>query len=413
MANYRNILSIIISFACSLSVAGQTNMFDKKVHIGNGIYKVSSNDRWGLVDKDDNLKLSIEYKEPLFMNGRAVLIKYGSDQIEGVLDSVGRIRQTPPYYVNIAYPFVTDGMLAVKEKPDGEWGFLDVDRGKLLTVNINGFKSNKNKVLKALGINGKNVKGSFVFDFVAPFVEGMSAVHTVKTGWHHIDKDGNERFKNPESKPTMFRSSVHAGESVLFDDRGIVLCRETPDHNAGIIKYIDNEYEVKNYNKGLMYPYSIRTNGSKLTLNMKFQADKYENAATGDSIILIERPKVVKKIKEEPKDSFTLARDIKVSLEKKSVSAGAKGTAAVTVNISNDSEFDSKELSVSIDVNGAAKSWSGAIAAGMSQDITLYVPAKFTAVSISRDVEWKVVCEGQEISGSDTISIKRYKPSRR
>lgn len=69
-------------------------------------------------------------------------------------------------------------------------------------------------------------------------------------------------------------------------------------------------------------------------LNTKFQADKYENVHSGDSIIFIERPPVIQKV-EEPKDSFILDRDIKVTLSKKSVSAGAKGTAAITVNISN------------------------------------------------------------------------------
>lgn len=409
---YKKILFVVISFMFCLFSLAQISRFDEKVDLGNGLFKVKANNRWGLVDKNDNLILSIEYNEPLFMNGKAVLSKYGSQQIAGIVDSIGNFRETLPYYVNVGYPFVTDGMLAVRETPNGEWGFLNTDTGELLTVNFKGFKSGKNNVLKALGINGKGVKGSFVFDFVAPFVEGLAVVHTEKTGWHHIDKNGQERLKNPSLKSTMFRTSIHDGEAVIFDDRGIVLCMEDPTGNAGIIKYVDENYEVKNYNVGLHYPYVVQTNGSKLFLNTKFQADKYENAQTGDSIIFIERPPVIQKV-EEPKDSFILDRDIKVTLSKKSVSAGAKGTAAITVSISNVGEFDSKDISISINVNGTKKSWEGTIAVGATQQITLYVPAKFSAASISRDIEWTVVCGENSITGSDKVSIKRYKPSRR
>lgn len=408
----RKLLAVFLTSIFCLSLSAQTGVFDEKVYLGNGRYKVKTNNKWGIVDEDDNLKLSIEYNEPIFMDGKAVVSKFGSQQISGIIDTEGNFMKTPPYYINMAYPFVTDGMLAVRENPNGQWGFLNTETGELLTVDFKGAKS-KNKVLKALGINGKGVKGTFVLDFVAPFVEGLAVVYTEKTGWHHIDKNGQERLKNSNQKPTMFRTSIHNGETVIFDeDWGIALCKEAPDGNAGLFYQIDDGYELKNYSVGLHYPYVIQTNGSKLILNTEFQADKYENAQTGDSIIFIERPPVVEKI-ETPKDSFILDRDIEVALSKRSVSAGAKGTAAITVDISNIGEFESGDLSVSINVNGTKKSWTGVIAVGATQQITLYVPAKFSATSISRDVEWTVECGENKINGSDTISIKRYKPSRR
>lgn len=410
---YKNVLLVVVSIFCCLSLSAQTSKFDEQVDLGNGLFKVKANDRWGLVDKNGNLILSIEYNEPLFMNGKAVLSKYGSQQIAGIVDSIGNFRETLPYYVNLDYPFVTDDMLAVRETPNGEWGFLNIENGELLTVNFKGFKPGKNKALKALGINGKGVKGAFVFDFVAPFSEGLAVVHTDKTGWHHIDKNGQERLKNPSLKPTMFRTSIHDGEALIFDDRGIVLCMEDPTGNAGIIKYVADDYEIKDYTVGLHCPYIVQTNGSKLFLNNKFQADKYEDAHTGDSIIFIERPPVIIQKIEEPKDSFILDRDIKVTLSKKSISAGAKGTAAITVNVSNVGEFNSKDISVSINVHGTKKSWEGTIDIGATQQLTLYVPAKFSAASISRDVEWTVACGENSITGSDRVTIKRYKPSRR
>ena len=414
MKSLRYIFVIAISTIFTLFITAQTNMFDDKIEVGNGLYKVKSNNRWGLIDKNDNLILSIEYNEPLFMDGIAIVTKYGSEQINGIIDSIGNFKATPPYYINIDYPYVTDGMLAVRETLNGKWGFLNINNGQLLTVNFKGYKPGKDKALKALGINGKDVKGDFVFDFVAPFVEGIASVHTEKTGWHHIDKNGQERFKNPNQKPTILRTSLHNGEAVIFEDRGIVLCKEDPNGNAGIVKYIDDKYEVKNYSRNLRYPYVIDINNSKLILNEKFQADKYENVATGDSIIFIERLPIVTLV-EEPQDtdSFTLDRDIKVTLSKKVVSAGAKGTAAVTINVTNTGEYVTPDISVSIDIHGTKKVWEGTIAIGTTQQITLYIPAKFSSASISRNVEWIVKSGEAELVGSDKVSIKRYKPSRR
>lgn len=412
MKNLKSLFTFLLSFIYCLSAPAQTSMFDKKVEMGNGLFLVMSNNRWGIVDKNDIPKLSLEYNEPLFMNGRAVVSKYGSQQIVGIVDSIGNLKKTPPYYVNASYPYITDGMLAVRETPDGKWGFLNTDTGELISVNFKGFKSGKNKLIKALGFNGKGIKGSFVFDFVAPFVEGLAVVYTEKTGWHHIDKTGLERLRNPNLKPTLFRTSIHDGTSIIFDDRGIVLCKEESNGNAAVIKYINDDYEIKNYNSGLRYPYIIQSNSSKLILNTKFQAEKFENAQTHDSIIFIARLPIIKKI-ERPKDGIVLDRKIQVTISKKNVYAGAKGTAAITVNISNNGEYNLKDISVSINVNGTQKSWNGTIDAGATQQITLYVPAKFSAAFISREVEWTVLCGENKIEGSDKVIINRYKPSRR
>lgn len=409
----KNLLVIIILFIPFISIYGGISKFDEKIDVGNGLFKVKTNNRWGLIDKDGNLKISIEYNEPLFINGYAVLTKIGSDQLEGIVDSIGNLKSTLPYYIDTNFPYVSDGMLAVKESPEGDWGFMNVENGELITVIFKGYKLNKKNLIKTIGINGKGVKGSFVFDFVAPFSEGIAVVHTEKTGWHHIDRYGTERFINPNMQPTLFRTSLHDGEAIIFDDRGIVLCKELPDNNSGIIKVISENFEIKNYANDLSFPYIINTDNSHLIINSKFQADKYENIETGDSIIFIERPPIIIPEIIEPTDSFTLDRDIKVSLSKNSVSAGVKGTATVTVNVSNIGEFDSKNLSVTVNINGIKKSWEGTIGIGTTQQITMYIPAKFSSPSISRDVEWVIKSDHNEIIGNDKVSIRRYKPSRR
>lgn len=395
----------------SIFASAQNGKYDERINIGNGLYKVKTHDRWGIVDEKENLMLSVEYNEPLFMNGKAVITLFSTNQLAGVIDSVGDFTQYPPLFINASYPFVCDNMLAVREKSTGKWGFLNTKTGELLKVQINESK-NKNKLLKSLGISGKGIKGTFIFDFVAPFVEDMAAVYSTKTGWHHIDITGKERLKNPGGTPSLFRSSLHNGECVIFAAKGIVVCKETPDNYAGIVNYLENDYEIKDYYKELSYPYVIHTNDSKLFLNSKLQADKFENFSRGDSVILIERPKIIPKI-EEKKDSFNLSRDIKVELSKKTVSVSSKGTALVTINIANIGEFESDSLNLIVTGNGSTKEWNGIIPKGATQQVSLYIPAKFSSPSISRIVSWTLKDSDSELSGEAAVTIKRYRPKRR
>lgn len=405
------ILTIIFTVITSICASAQNGNFDERINVGNGLYKVKTHDRWGIVDEQDNLMLSAEYNEPLFMNGKAVITLFGTNQLAGVIDSIGNFTQYPPLFINASYPFVSDDMLAVREKLTGNWGFLNTKTGELLKIQINGSKS-KSKLLKNLGISGKGIKGTFIFDFVAPFVEGMAAVYSTKTGWHHIDITGKERLKNSGGTPSLFRSSLHNGECVIFADKGIVVCKETPDNYAGVVNYLENDYEIKDYHNGLSYPYVIRTNGSRLILNSKLQADKFENFSRGDSVILIERPKIIPKI-EEKKDSFNLSRDIKVEISKKTVSASSKGTTSITINIANNGEFESDSLHFVVTVKGSEKKWNGIIPKGATQQVTLYISAKFSSPSISRIVSWTLKDFDDELSGEETVTIKRYRPKRR
>lgn len=411
--NIRIILAIASLLSC-LPAFPQGGGYDEKKKTVYDLFKVRSRDRWGVVDANDNLKLSVEYNEPLFQNGKAVITEYGTHRLAGVMDSVGNFTELPPYYVNPIYPFVCDGFLAVRKEPKGKWGFLNMVTGEMLKVQLKDTKG-KNDLLKKIGLQGKGLKGTFVFDFVAPFSEGMAAVYSSRTGWRHIDTNGRERLILEGSGPNLFRSSLLKGECVIFSDKGIVVCREAPDHSAGIVRYLDENYEIKDYQAGLAYPYSVGSNDFKLTLNTALQPDKYENFSRGDSVIFIPRRKVVpeKKKVEEKKDSFNFGRDIKVELAKKVVSAGSKGTAAVTVNITNSGKFDSDELHVSVSIKGAKKEWEGVIEKGDTHQVTLYIPAKFSAASISRTVSWTVGTSSSETSGSDNVTIRRYKPARR
>lgn len=403
---------IFMTMATCLCVSAQGDNFEKKEKVGEGLYKVMSHNRWGIVDDNNNLKLSLEYNEPVFMNGKAVITNFGTAQLAGIIDSAGNFKKMPPYFVDLSYPFVSEDMLAVRATETGDLGFINTSTGEMLNLQLKGFKS-KNKFLRSLGITSKGLKGIFVFEFAAPFTEGVAAVYSPKTGWLHIDKNGQERFRQTVQEPTLFRSSVHKGECVIFGEKGIVVCKETPDNHAGIINYLEPSYEMKDYHVGLIYPYVIKSDSSRLYLNTRFQAEKYENLSRGDSVILIERPKVIPVVKTvEKKDSFELARDIRVELTRKAVSAGAKGTAAVTLVIKNTGQFDSGAIQVAVNIKGTRKSWSGVLTSGDKQEITLYIPARFASSSISREVSWSVKGENDEMNGSETVTIRRYKPRR-
>lgn len=405
--NFLFILSIFVFFDAN----AQGGNYDAKIDVGNGLYKVMSHNRWGIVDSNDNLILSLEYNEPFFMNGKAVITSYGSEKLVGIIDSIGGFKQYPAYSINTGYPYVCDDMLAVRDG-NGKWGFLDTTTEELLKIKIQSSKA-KNQLLKKLGINGSGIKGTFVFDYAAPFVEGMAVVFSSKTGWHHIDKSGTERLKNPTMTPSAFRTSLHQGECVIFNDKGIVVCKETPDHIAGIINYLDSSFEIKDYHKDLVYPYVITTKGSRLFLNSKLQADKFESSTRGDSVILIERPKIVIPIVIEEVDSFNLSRDILIELEKKSVSAGSKGTAPITLHISNKGFYESDSLNFVVNVKGITKQWNGIIRPRETVKVALSIPAKFSSAAITREVTWILKNLTDEIQGSQTVTILRYKPSRR
>lgn len=407
----RLIPAIVALATCFLSHAFQGN-FDEKTDAGHGLYKVKTHDRWGIVDSKDNLKLSIEYNEPLFMNGYAVITNYGTKQLAGVIDSVGNFRALPGYYVNMAHPFVSNNMLAVRESPEGNWGFLNTRTGDLLKPRIKD-NGKKGKILKSLGLSGKGAKGSFAFDFVAPFVDGIAVVHSPKTGWHHMDTNGMERFVDTGEKPNAFRSSVYRGQCVIYGDKGIVVCKESPAHEAWIVGYLADSHDDKDFCGELSYPYMVRSGDTRLTLNSRLQAEKFENLSRGDSVILIERPKIKAAAPAKKASGFKLSRDIKVETSKKSVAANAKGSATVTVNVTNTGQTDSGELEVSVVVRGVKKEWSGTVAKGATQQISVSVPAKFSTASITCDVSFSVSDSGDELTGTDAVTIRRYKPSRR
>ena len=196
--NLKKLICNILLLTCiCVAATAQGLSYEKEVPLGRDLVAVMRQDRWGVKKTDGTLVLPVEYNEPHLMNGMAVIVKFNTDILEGVLKTDGTFVPLPDYSVERVRPFVCDGMLAVKDAK-GKWGFLNVSDGSMLGVNIKGTKKKT-----------KSIKGTFVFDRVIPFNEGIAVVYSEKNGWRHIDTSGDERFKTDES--VQLRTSVDKG----------------------------------------------------------------------------------------------------------------------------------------------------------------------------------------------------------
>lgn len=464
---------LLIALANSNYAIAQKPQYDEIVKLSDKVYKVRSGILWGLVNADGNEIFSLSLREPILRDGYIALIQTDSYKLLGVADAegnqeilsyrasdgdFGQRTVTKFYYVNPDYPFISEGYIAVRETEYGKWGYLNVATGEVLKINIPKSSNANNYALKEIGITGKGIKGKFVLDYAAPFSEGFAAVCQSASGWHHIDMNGEERFKDVNMKPTLFRSSVKDGKCVIFNDKGAVFCRETPDRYAVVNDYIAESYELKQYNDGLRPPFVIRTNGLRLLLNDKFQFDKqedfnlsgignYDNPQRPSEAISTPAPVLqtptpvdatpeptsgleqqVSNIsapvatkaepagtsKNQPKlpatqinktTGFDLLRDIKVELEESNVRIGEKKSFPVIINITNTGNNESPELLVTISVTGTKKRWSGTIDTDTTQEVSVNVPAKPTDIEEKKDVNWTVSGNGLSLSGKFVISV--------
>ena len=69
------LLLTILLASCFGICKAQGFGYDDKTDIGNGLYKVKSGEYYGIIDKNDNVVVSIEFQDILFKNGKALLTK--------------------------------------------------------------------------------------------------------------------------------------------------------------------------------------------------------------------------------------------------------------------------------------------------------------------------------------------------
>lgn len=397
------LLWLITGFVCS-PIFAQGLRFDEEVELSCGLTKVKSNNRYGLLDADGKLKLPVEFQNIVFREGRALIINFGSNHLYGYVDSLGVIKQfKEDYFLNMNYPYYSCGFVCVSDKAiGGKWGYINSDE-KLLPMEL--------KTIKSGIFTSKKMKGKFILDFAAPFNEGYAAIYAEKAGWYHIDSYGRNRFVL--DKPSQLRTTVYHGESIIYTEDGIKLYEEGNDRSAGVKIHINDKIADLHYSN--TSPTVVYSNDYKTVsvLDTLFRVEKIRwlKPEGADSIVFIAPPAIEPEII-EPTDSFTLARDITLTVVKTKVSVNAKGKTTISVTLSNKSDFDSKELYANIQCNGSAKVWHGILLKGETETIPITLSARISTPQITRKLEWKISVDNQYIDGEQTITINRYRPTK-
>ena len=390
------LLLTILLASCFGICKAQGFGYDDKTDIGNGLYKVKSGEYYGIIDKNDNVVVSIEFQDILFKNGKALLTK--NDILYGVVDSLGRAKVFDTQYrIHPKYRYIYDGYIIVGNT---KWGFI-TENGEPLRV-----KS------KLKGILSLGSKFPTMFDEVAPFVDGYAAVYLKKSGWKHIDKNGVERYAlgNKKAK-ALFRSSVYKGECIIVTNEGIKQYQENNNTSQAVVKrvlsssasapsFIQDSFVTKlTFQEGI------------LTLDSLMRVSKFETGT--DSIVFIEKPRkiVVKKV-ELPLDSLSLKEDLKVELVYKNLQANEQGKAYTEIKLVNTSNDKFEELSVALECAGATREWNGSLSGNSEVRISLNIPARFSSMSIKRNVLVEISYKDDIIELEYPVIIKRYTPVR-
>lgn len=362
--------------------------YDSKIAIGNDLYKVKSGEYYGIIDGDDNVVVSIEYQDILFKNGKALLTK--NDVLYGVVDSLGAVKSFDAQYkVHPQYRYIYDGYIIVGNT---KWGFI-TEYGQPLRIN---------SIIKGILSLGK--KSPTMFDDVAPFIDGCAAVYLKKSGWKHIDKNGLERYMlGDKNTKALFRSSVYNGECIIVTADGIKLYQENDAYQAVVKRVLSQSATNPALTRG-SYDAKMSYEEGVLTLDSLMRVSKYE--AGTDSIVFIE------KHRKSHTDKLSLKKDLNVELVYKNLQANENGKAYTEVKLINTSNKKFTNLSVRLECSGASREWSGSLEGNSEVRISFNIPARFSSLSIKKNILVGISYKKEDIELEYPITIKRYTPIR-
>ena len=387
-------LILLFVFTINLCMA-QGFGYEGKTYLGNGFYKVKSGNHYGIIDKNDNVIISVEYQDISFRDGKALLIK--DDILHGIVDSMGNVKSIENRYrVHPKYRYIYDGYIIVG-KP--HWGFI-TENGEPLRLQS-----------KIKGAYFSKKKFPTMFDEVSPFVNGYAAVYTRKSGWKHIDKEGKERFilGNTKTK-AFFRSSVYEDECIIITDEGIKQYQENASLQAVVKRVLSSTFTDPNYMQGSSSSKLLCKEGT-LSLDHLMRVSKYETGS--DSIVFIKPPRKIsiKKV-ETPKVRLSIKEDMSVDLIYKNLQANEKGKAYTEVKLVNKSNEKFEELSVTLKCGNATREWSGSLGSNSEVRIAFNIPARFSTATLRQNVQVVVKQNEENIEFEFPITIKRYTPIR-
>lgn len=389
-------LIVLAVFLTTFTAFSQGFDYENKTNVGHGLYKVKSGDFYGIVDKNDNVVVSIEFQDILFVGDKALLTK--DNILYGIVNTHGVVKSFEPIYkVHPIYNFVNDGFIIVGYK--NRWGFIS-ETGVPLRI--------KSGIIGGVATYGRGKPS--MFDNVFPFVNGKAAVYTKKGGWKHIDKQGEEHFIcGDQSTIASFRSSIHNGECIIVTNDGIKLYQEkgaqavvkrTLSPTSTFVRDIRNA-------DGLRLIYKEGT----LTLDPLMRAYKFESA--NDSIILMREPEQEASTSLLKGDEVVVKNEssgLDVKLVYKNIKVNENAQAYTEVKLINTSKYSADNITVVLEC-GARREWNGKIAGNSEKKIPFTILARFSSPTLKKTIKVRVFQDGDCIIEKDLqVVIHAYVP---
>lgn len=395
-------LFIIFMLLSSLCLA-QVDGYDERVNLGNNLFKVKSGDFYGIVDINDRVVVSIEFKDIIFNENKALLITHNGT-LYGIVDNNGTVTtlnegksksSKDVYIVHPKYQYVSDGYIIVGKKGRKQWGYISED-GKPLNV--------KGTFLKSI------IKGQMsMFDEVTPFIDGCAAVCT-NNHWKHIDKNGEERYRLSDKKEkAVFRSSLYDKECIIVTDKGIKLCQENSNYEAVVKRVLTDKASYLNHQKGRFVTKLMFYEGT-LTIDSLNRVTKFTSQK--DSVVFIKENNVIKEVEKDVKQTSS-KESLQINQLYKVISTGENGMARSVTQIINTSDNKLEDVTVIMKCNGAKREWKGSISNNKDLSLYLDIPARFSEVAVKCEITVEVHHDGKVIvKETFPLTIKRYTPDR-
>lgn len=380
--------------AAVLSLASAVSLYAQelsKTPVSKGVYKVKSGNFYGICDADDNIKVSVEYNDIIFVGDVAILTK--DMMVYGYVRKNGHaVYFDGEYGYNPKFPFYSEGYLPVRKvsrSSKEQWLYLDMN-GKPIV--LSGTRSIP-----------------MIVEQASAFSEGYAVVQGKKGKLSHIDKYGNERFVLKDEK-VFFRSAVRDGECVMITSSGVKVYQESPSKEA-VVKMILSL--TCNGLRAQGWPQVLTFAEGSIYLDHLGRAEKFVSSE-GNVTSLVKDKKVeprkdTTKVIKEP-EKFKL-ESLSISLSRLTATASVKGYASTTIYVDNGSDLSSEELTLTIkSAEMSTKQEIFKLSPGARQKTTIYIPAKFSEESRTQTVT-VIVSDGKdELEKSFRMTLKRFQP---
>lgn len=382
--------------ASVLTVIGAVSLYAQglsKTPVSKGVYKVKSGNFYGICDENDNIKVSVEYNDIIFVGDVAILTK--DMRVYGYVRKNGHaVYFDGEYRYNPKFPFYSEGYLPVMKvgrSSKEQWMYLDMN-GKPIV--LSGTRSLP-----------------MIVEQASAFSEGYAVVQGKKGKLSHVDKYGNERFVlNDET--VYFRSAVRDGECVMITSSGVKVYQESPSKEA-IVKMILSS--TCNSLRAEGWPQVLTFAEGSIYLDHLGRADRFVSS-NGDTVSLVKEkiePPIVdpEDLVDDPPTKEFKMEDLELSISRHTATASVKGYASTTIYVDNGSDLSSGELTLTIKSSGmSTKEETFNLSPGARQKTTIYIPARFSEES-RRQTVTVIVSDGkEELEKSFTMTLKRYQP---